>query len=818
MGANEGPFIHQCLEESPDSPEGSASAERKGLLDVTFSANGRLGYLPQELRDAKQWCIAGPDKAPYVVSPQGVFHASVHKSDQWKTFVDAERDMHATEAPGVGLVLTFQDPWTCIDIDVCNAETQRLKGQPIDPAKWSTAEEIDRYQSIVTTLDSYTEVSALGYGLHIWVKGRIGLGVKRDGIEIYSQERFLICTGNVYVDKPIEDRQDILDNMVTQMRGPGFTGPTPLLELEPEESDMTVFERASTAANSEKFNALCNGNWRGEYPSQSEADLALLSMICFYSRSNEQCRRLFRCTSLGQREKAVKNDRYLNYTLELIRTRQAQQDLISRADEENARAYIAQIQGTNYGDVVAARIATETTPVPKPEVNSSISWPPGLCGALAGFIYNSAPRPVKEVAIVAALGFLAGVCGKAFNISQTGLNLYIILIARSGIGKEAMLSGTNLIIKNLQQELPVVSKFVVRTQFASGPALTKAVAENPSFVHVAGEWGRRLMRMAEDRDMSGPMTTLRTEMTDMYQKSGEDDAIGGITYSNKEQNITSIQSAAYSMIGETTPGTFYRSLTHSMMEDGFMSRFLIIEYNGDRPALNQERVTKMHPALSQALVGLCKQALTLISRFNTETIVWSTEAKAELDSFDRECDININKSVDEGYRQMWNRAHLKVIRIAGILAAADNCLQPFINLEHAQWAIEVVRRDIRIMSSKFDSGDVGTDDVARERKMLMVLKDYLKYGPRSEAYGVHPQFAKERIVPYRFLYNRLSGTPQYKLSPGGANKAVNSTILNLIDAGYMVEIAKAELIKTYEGVSRGGRAFRVIVLPEYING
>lgn len=772
-------------------------------------ASANWNRLPQELKSVNQWCVAGPDRAPYVVSETGeVRNASITNPNHYRSFEEVASYAAQHERTAIGIVICYEDPWTCIDLDVKNEWTQRAKGEPVDPTKWTTPEEIQRYVKIVETFDSYTEISSSGFGLHIWVRGRIGAGARRDGVEVYSQERFMVSTGNVYRDKPIADRQGLLDLLVDEIRGGNYAGPGSLVEIEEEVGDAEVFERAINAANAEKFNKLCAGEWKADFPSQSEADLALMSMLAFYSKSNEQCRRIFRCTALGQREKAVKNDRYLNYTLEVIRGRQAREQKITDHAKLLAQNLIREQQGSNFADVTAAQ--TAVAEARKPEVDSSISWPPGIAGAIAAFIYNSAPRPVKEVAIVAALGFLAGVCGKAFSIPQSGLNLYMILVARSGVGKEAMHSGLSLISAALRDSIPASTRFLDFNDFASGPALTKACSLNASFVNVAGEFGRKLKRMADENRADGPMQSLRTVMTNLYQKSGPGSVTGGISYSNKDESVASATGVAFSLIGETTPGTLFESLTQSMMEDGFLSRFIIMDYVGDRPALNTNQERVMHPALGQALHGLCAHALTLISRFSSQEVYFDDVAKQLIGSFDKKCDMEINASNDEARRQMWNRAHLKVSRVAALLAVADNWLQPVVTEAHARWALELVTRDIHIMHTRIESGDVGIDDASRERKMVAALRQYLSSSGVSDAYGVPDAMRRDGVVSKRFLQMRLGRMAQFMAMRGGSTLAIDLTIKSLSENGYLAEAQKDDIVTKY---GYHGRSFRIISLP-----
>lgn len=271
---------------------------------MTFNPN--WNRIPAELRDRAQWCITpgtDADKAPRQTSGA---HASSTNASTWTTFeaacaAAAERSWH------IGYVLSADDPFACIDLDVKDDTTQ---------------ETLDLYQRIVQGVDSYTEGSRSGKGAHIWVLGKIGAGHKRGGVEVYSQERFIVCTGNVWREARIEERQSILTSMVSMMRSDEQSENVP---DEPEEdTDTEIMTRAMNAGNADKFNALCKGDWKAlGYKSQSEADAALLSILAFWTKNNAQVRRIFRITELGKREKATKDNRYLNRTIALVRSRQA---------------------------------------------------------------------------------------------------------------------------------------------------------------------------------------------------------------------------------------------------------------------------------------------------------------------------------------------------------------------------------------------------------------------------------------------------------------------------------------------------------------
>ena len=216
--------------------------------------------IPLELIKRPQWVIASPSKVP--ISPKTGGPASVTRSDSWASFEEAKAAL--TDAkPLIGFVLTDDDPYTIIDLD-----------EPKSEANASA------HRSICTTFaDTYQETSQSGRGMHIVCRGAVK-SFRRNQVEVYSTKRYMIFTGQSN-GLPIIDKQMALDALAVN------------LDEDEAQSDQALLYMASAAKNGDKFNRLCAGNWEGSYPSQSEADQALISILCFYTDDDQQVIRIF---------------------------------------------------------------------------------------------------------------------------------------------------------------------------------------------------------------------------------------------------------------------------------------------------------------------------------------------------------------------------------------------------------------------------------------------------------------------------------------------------------------------------------------------
>jgi hypothetical protein len=729
--------------------------------------------IPEELKLRNQWVCSEADGIPLNPNFDGV-KADPMNPETWGTFEQAR----TSGKPHIGFVLHRDDPYCIIDLD----------DKEHNPA---TPEQLERFGQIVNSFDSYVEISKSGRGVHIVVKGFVESGVKRDNVEIYSWGRYMIFTGNVVKDLPIADYSKAVIEMHSGMKS--VYGEIELEWLPDEITDLEVYQMGMGAVNGDKFNALWQGLWqdRDEYRTegQSAADHALLAMLCFYSQSNEQVIRLFRSSGLGQRQKAQR-DEYLFYSLRKIRSNLA----IPQVDFSNLKFPVE----ISTVEPVQEEIATI-----QPELSGDESlpfdFPAGLVGEIASYVYSSSIRPVPHVSLAAGLSLLAGIVGRCFNISDSGLNHYIILVAGTGRGKEDAARGIDRLMSAVRLTVPTADRFEGPASFASGQGLIRFLDSSPCFVSVMGEIGITLQQIAR-KDASPADVAFRKALLNLYSKSGFTNSLKPSAYSDKEKNTKLIQAPNVTILGEGSTSTFYSGLDIDNVADGLIPRFSIIDYKGKRVKRNPNAFGLPPAALVDKLQTVCAMALASEQNNQCQQLGYTQKGLEILDSFDTYCDNSINTAKDRAIAELWNRGHLKSLKLAGLLAVGVDPTNPIITEELAEWSVTFTKWEIGGIVSKFNSGEFGQGDHRQEEDLRRIIQDYYKMEPRDRrGYNVSHKLAElGNVYPLAYLKKRLRLLSSFKNDRRGPHAAIDSLIKGLCNDATLARVPADQALAEFE--------------------
>jgi len=230
-----------------------------------------------------------PTKVPYIALRPSV-RAAVDNPATWSSFMQAYDVVAEGKADGVGIVLGEQ--LIGVDLDHCrNPETEEITADA-----WV----------IIRALDSYTEVSVSGTGVHVIAFGELPAGGKRrNGIELYVDGHYFVVTGEHLAGTPatIQERTAALTTLYATLVRPEpvpRSSPKPPVVLAVSiTDDAALVAKAGAARNGAAFNALWNGDRSAYNGDDSAADLALCNYLCFWTgRDAARIDRLFRQSAL----------------------------------------------------------------------------------------------------------------------------------------------------------------------------------------------------------------------------------------------------------------------------------------------------------------------------------------------------------------------------------------------------------------------------------------------------------------------------------------------------------------------------------------
>ena len=239
---------------------------------------------PEELKQWSRWMCwkitetdGKPDKVPF--NPKTGGFASVNDPSTWvdyPTAAEATKPGWHEQYDSIGFVLGKEVGLVVVDFD-------KVIEKPGDPWPDWVVRELDE-------LDSYTEISASGRGLHVLVWGVLpgpNMNRQKSHVELWDSNKMFALSGNVLEGRNVIQSRNVntlYDRVANGRIGPQYKAPI-------------IAERW----DSEKFKDVCNDEWEKHgLDSRSAAVQSALVTLCLKYEDDEQVREEFEKTALRE--------------------------------------------------------------------------------------------------------------------------------------------------------------------------------------------------------------------------------------------------------------------------------------------------------------------------------------------------------------------------------------------------------------------------------------------------------------------------------------------------------------------------------------
>lgn len=250
--------------------------------------------IPPELLEYNQWVVwrAKLDGKKWTKIPVDAKNCKAASSTNPKTWCDFNTAFERYQSSkgnfdGIGFVLSKDDNFCGFDFDHCK------KGEAMTPG----------VVDYVTKLKSYAEYSPSGDGVRAFCIGELPPGGRKKGnVECYDTGRYLTVTGHriPWAAQFIRNASDVIPEIHAEIFPPADDKTNEQPPGESQFSDDEIIQKIQASHQTAKFSNLFEmGEWAPDYASQSNADLALCSILAFWcDRDARQIDRIFRRSKL----------------------------------------------------------------------------------------------------------------------------------------------------------------------------------------------------------------------------------------------------------------------------------------------------------------------------------------------------------------------------------------------------------------------------------------------------------------------------------------------------------------------------------------
>lgn len=747
-----------------------------------------ISNVPEELKALQNWVCFDitPEgkKIPY--TPGSDQTAGSNRPTDWRSFRAACKDVESGKRDHIGFCFAESDGFTFIDLDDMEDEDQKR---------------------VFKRIRSYSQTSVSGKGVHIICKGTFKGKGKHPAFPsagLFKTNRFCLMTADIIGKRnkiKVVDDDDLQSIHTWLGGGKDMDDDFDLTEYSPEIPDQTVIDLGIDQFKT-KFDEMCSGRWQQfeEYKGDhSTADHAFLAMLCDLTESNQQVRYLFSISGMWSEARAEKKaghglTGYLNRTIRTVRSKQARE--LARTSK------IILAFGEDEIDTPEPVEAVITPVKTKGDNNLIESLPPGLVKDIARYSYKSAYLPLQEASLLSGLQMMSVLCGRGYlTPTKSGLNLWLILVGGTGCGKDEYQSCMKRLITATGKRVNSLRK-IFGGEIVSGPGIEAVFQDTFRYVSYIPEFGDTFKTLANPQ-APDYVKTLTRGLLNSYNSAGQGGSSEGRRKAQKTEEKVYVERPCLCLAGEATPESLYGSMTTRELATGFLQRFILLDVPESSWSAEENAKNGASPPLE--LINKLEQLAIAMDTADVSgkyTIIDSSPEATKILKDYRDQKRREIMSLPDGLakKEVINRAGLKALRVASVLAVSADFYSPRIEAEHALWAINFVEKTDGCVLARFDTGEVGSGQVKQESEILRVARSVKKMDlPTRRGLGMNRKVAKEdTMMPLAVIKKMVVNNAAFSGDRLGAVTAFERCVDAMVRAGVFVKVTEAMAANDYD--------------------
>lgn len=317
---------------------------------------------------------------------------------------------------------------------------------------------------------------------------------------------------------------------------------------------------------------------------------------------------------------------------------------------------------------------------------------PSLVGRVTRWINATAQQPQPTFALMNTLCMFGAIFGRRYAMARinTRCNIFVIAVAKPGAGKDH----SRQRVKELMTAAGL-GPYICGDRFSSGIAILRTLFDFPSRISHLDEMGLYLQSLTAKNAASHQRDIIKT-LLEVYSSSSG--VYHGQEYADsRDRQRYDINQPNFNFFGTTTPRTLIPALTHDMVDNGTLSRILLMPPFEDYPSPQIPEKS----AIPEDLLDDIRQSAQVVpagvgnfanvqsvpnSAVVPITVEWEDTAFAEYSKV-REWQLNQSRGDDA----LWVRYTEISVKLAMIEAIARDPVSPIVTFEIFKMANDLAR-------------------------------------------------------------------------------------------------------------------------------